>query len=299
MSVPREVADDVITDCRAAAAVNHEVAGRRGSVVELDAEAGVELMVTADLHGNRLNFQRLLEIADLPAHPRRHLLMQEVCHGGPLYPSGQGCMSHLLLEDVVRLKLAYPDRFHFILSNHELAELTDYPISKNHRMLNLLFRCGLHEMYGERAERVREAYCQFLASCPLGLRLASGVFVCHSLPEQTDVLGFDTGILRRKLQPSDLAPHGPVFRMLWGRDSRPANAAAFARLVEAELLVNGHEPCSNGFAAPNPHQIILDCCGRKACYLMLPLDQSVHHAELVRRIRFIPQPRIRLRPRTR
>jgi hypothetical protein len=215
--------------------------------------------------------------------------MQEVCHGGPLYPSGLGCMSHLLLEDVAQLKVAFPDRFHFILSNHELAELTDYPISKNRRILNLLFRSGLHEMYGGWAERVREAYCQFLASCPLGLRLTSGAFICHSLPEQTDILGFDTSILKRRLQASDFMPHGPVFRLLWGRDTRPANAATFARLVEAELLVNGHEPCCEGYAAPNPHQIILDCCGWKACYLMLPLNTPVRHAELVRQVRYIPQ----------
>ena len=289
MTAPIEIAEQVIQTCRRAAAANRSATGRTGSLVSLGSDVCDELMVTADLHGNRLNFHRLLEIADLPSKPRRHLVMQEVCHGGPLYPSGRGCMSHLLLEDVVRLKVAYPDRFHFILSNHELAELTDYPISKNRRMLNLLFRGGLHEMYGERAERVRAAYCEFLGSCPLGLRLASGVFICHSLPEQTDLLGFDTSVLERRLGPSDLVPHGPVFRMVWGRDSRPANAAAFARLVDASLLINGHEPCCEGFAAPSEHQIILDCCGAKACYLILSADKPARHAELVSQIQYIPQ----------
>jgi hypothetical protein len=55
-------------------------------------------------------------LADLDRNPRRHLIMQEVCHGGPTYPDG-GCKSHRMLEDVARLKVRYPERFHFLLSN--------------------------------------------------------------------------------------------------------------------------------------------------------------------------------------
>jgi hypothetical protein len=44
-------------------------------------------------------------------------------------------MSHRMLEDVARLKVRYPDRFHFILSNHELAELTEFPIMKSRKLL--------------------------------------------------------------------------------------------------------------------------------------------------------------------
>jgi hypothetical protein len=275
-----------IIDClQRAARANGTTAGRRGNVVRLVTQLGDELMVTADLHGNRLNFDKLCRIADLGQHPRRHLVMQEVCHGGPCYPSGMGCMSHLLLEDVAALKTRFPDRFHFILSNHELAELTDYPISKNRRMLNLTFRQGLYSMYGDGCERVRRAYGEFLASCPLAVRSSDGVFVSHSLPEQTDLLGFDVEVLERPLTPRDLGPSGDAFRLVWGRDFRPANAAAFAGLVEARLLINGHEPCCQGFATPNTHQIILDCCGPAACYLILPIGRPVNQGEAVRRVR--------------
>src|SRR6185369_6088628 len=74
---------------------------------------------------------------------------KEVCHGVPEYPGETGgCMSHLLLEDCIRLKSEYPERFHFLLSNHELAELGDFPICKSRRMLNVVFRCGINELYG-------------------------------------------------------------------------------------------------------------------------------------------------------
>ncbi len=114
---------------QSAAAQNLITEKRTGSIVELSESDGEDILVAADLHGNRINFDRLVKIADLANHPQRHLVMQEVCHGGPTYPGG-GCMSHLMLEDVAALKIDYPDRFHFILSNHELAEMTDFAIMK-------------------------------------------------------------------------------------------------------------------------------------------------------------------------
>ena len=71
-------------------------------------------------------------------------------------------MSHAIVEDIARLKVRYPDRVHFLLGNHELAEMTDYPIQKNKQMLNVLFRMGLEQMYGSETERVREALLAFL-----------------------------------------------------------------------------------------------------------------------------------------
>ena len=156
------------TLCRRAAEANRACAARTGNVVSLTAANADDLMIVADLHGNRLNFERLLAIADLAGRPRRHLVMQEVCHGGPEYPEGGGCMSHLLLEDCIRLKAEFPERFHFLLSNHELAELGDFPICKSRRMLNLLFRTGIGELYGPAGDRVRSAYMEFPRHLPAG-----------------------------------------------------------------------------------------------------------------------------------
>src|SRR5687768_12437452 len=168
MPASAETIERVISCYRQAAERNRATPARQGNVIVLDAAAADEVMVTADLHGNRLNFQKLLQLADLANFPRRHLVMQEVCHGGPTYPGG-GCMSHLMLEDVARLKTEFPATFHFLMSNHELAELTDFPITKSRRVLNLMFRGGMQEMYGESADAVREACIEFLASLPLAI----------------------------------------------------------------------------------------------------------------------------------
>lgn len=282
MAASPETVQRVIDTYRQAAALNANLPARRGNVVVLDKQNADEVMVTADLHGNRINFGKLLKIADLANHPRRHLVMQEVCHGGPTYPGG-GCMSHIMLEDIARLKTEFPEQFHFLMSNHELAELTDFPITKHRRVLNLAFRCGLQEMYGCAAEDVRAACWEFLASLPLAIR-AGRAFVCHSLPENVDREGFDTTVFDRPLTPEDLAKSGPAFRLVWGRDFRPANADAFAKLVNADLLIHGHEPCSDGFSVPNHRQLILDCCSEKACYLLLRLDEAWNQQSLVRQI---------------
>lgn len=284
MAVDVSQAEQMIAECWRAAAANRSIAARAGNIVALSSENADELMIVADLHGNRLNFNKLLAIADLNGHPRRHLIMQEVCHGGPEYPGDGGCMSHLMLEDVIRLKNEFPERFHFLLSNHELAELSDFPICKSRRMLNLLFRCGIGEMYGQAAESVRNAYMEFLASCPLGVRLSSGVFVSHSLPEKCDRDGWDAEVLTRELTPADWKTGSDVFRLLWGRDFRAANASAFAAQVGADVLIHGHEPCSAGFSVPNSRQVILDSCSQQACYLILPVGPKLSHAEIVKRV---------------
>ena len=284
MAVTSQIAEAAVSLCQQAAEANHSCAWRKGNVVELTPENGDEVMVVADLHGNWLNLNKLLKIASLEEHPRRHLVMQEVCHGGPQYPSGGGCMSHLMLEEMARLKVAFPDRFHFLLSNHELSELGEYPICKARKMLNLLFRCGIAEMYGSSADGVRQAYLDFIASCPLAVRLSSGIFISHSLPERCDREPFDVSVLKRPLADADWRAGSDVFRLVWGRDFSSANAEAFARLVGAKLLVHGHEPCSAGFSVPNDRQVILDGCGCHASYLLLPIGPQLSQQDMLSRI---------------
>ena len=64
----------------------------------------------------------------------------------------------------------------------------------------------------------------------------------------------------------------------------PENARAFAELMQARVLIHGHEPCLEGFAVPNPHQVILDCCGDRACYVVLPTDREWTQPAVVQRI---------------
>ena len=283
-----EYIERVIATYERATEANWNQSARTGNQVLITADSADDVMITGDLHGNRPNFNAIKKIARLNSQPGRHLILQEVCHGGPTYPKGGGCMSHTMLEDVAKLKDEYPERVHFILSNHEMAELTDYPISKGQKMLNLVFRYGLQEVYGPAAERVREAYLPFIKSCPLTVRLPGDVVVSHSAPENVDQYSFDSSILDRPLEPLDYQEHQPLFKMLWGRDYRPENAEAFARLAQAKVLIHGHDPCREGFKAPNDIQIILDCCSKPASYVIVPTEREFTHEEILARVQMLP-----------
>ena len=154
MACNRKIVDAVIAAYQDAARINRELPTRKGNIVELPLTRSGDVLAAADLHGDRLNFERLQQLADLTNHSLRHLILQEVCHGGPTYPGGNGCMSHLMLEDCAELIVRYPGRVHYLLSNHELAELTDFAICKGNRMLNVAFRAGMARCSQDRFERV-------------------------------------------------------------------------------------------------------------------------------------------------
>lgn len=287
MEAPLSRVDDTLQSLADAARLNRTTPGRSGNLVVLSADQADEVLITGDLHGHRANFERIVATAALDQHPRRHLVLQEVCHGGPRYPDGVSCRSHALLEDVARLKVRYPERVHFLLGNHELAELSDFPVRKNGVMLNSRFRLGVEMAYGDESDRIRRGHCDFLSTCPLAVRVAGGIFVSHSIPEAADVRGFNIEVFSHTLAPDDYRVHGPVFDLVWGRDYRVENARAFADLLEARVLINGHEPCPDGFRAPNPWQIILDCCNSPAACLLVPTDGQLSHGEILQRVQVL------------
>src|SRR4051812_44995401 len=102
MAATVQYVEEVNAAFQAATEANLHTPGREGNVIVLTPDIAEDCMITADLHGHRRNFNLIQKAADLQRHPRRHLIMQEVCHGGPTYPANGGCMSHGMLEDVAR-----------------------------------------------------------------------------------------------------------------------------------------------------------------------------------------------------
>jgi len=290
MSVQSNVAVEVAECYRQAGQVLRESTLRQGNVIRLDETTADELVITADLHGNRSNFRRILEYADLASNPHRHVVFQEVCHGGTIYPEGGGCMSHLMLEDISQLILAYPEQVHFLISNHELSELIDYPIMKGGRMLNLMFRCGMNQMYGDQINMVRRAQLEFLSSLPIAIRVNDDMMVTHSLPKECDQDPFDVGVFDRELTDYDLRCGGAIHRLVWGRDFRQENVDAFAEQTGIEMFITGHEPCQMGFAAPNTRQIVLDCCNQMGKFMVVPVGEKLSQQELVDHIHWLHEP---------
>jgi hypothetical protein len=252
--------------------------GRTGRVVALDAD---EVLVAGDLHGNVENFRLLLQKADLARQPRRHLVVQELVHGSFRYPDGSD-QSHRLVDLVAALKVQYPDRVHYLLGNHELAQATDRMIGKGDENYNEMFVRGVHTAYGSAAAEVYAAYCQMFAACPLALRTANRVFLSHSLPSGSKLDTFCLEDLHRDTaEEADLLPGGSVHSLVWGRDTRLETVAAFLAKVDADLLITGHIPCDRGFDVPNARQIILDALGMNPGYCLFPTTRALTHEELI------------------
>jgi hypothetical protein len=247
--------------------------GRRGRFIELcDAD---EVLVAGDLHGNLTNFRKLLALAALDRHPRRHLVLQEVIHGPQRYPGG-GDRSHQALDLVAALKCQYTHQVHFLLGNHELAQHTNRRVLKNDEDLNRLFLDGVLTAYPQHADDVAAAYHDLFDAAPLALRTPNRVFLSHSLPPARYLEGWRLDVLTRDtIPPHELEPGGAVHALLWGRDTAAETAAAFLARVDADLLVSGHVPCESGFDVPNEQQLILDCIADPAAVCLFPTDRPL------------------------
>jgi hypothetical protein len=264
-----------ITACR-------DTPGRRGRVVRLqDID---EVMVVGDLHGNIENFRRLLARADLANHPRRHLVIQEVIHGPYRYPTG-GDKSHQMVDVVAALKCQYPRQTHYLLGNHELAQWTEREIIKAEQDLNGLFRDGVAEAYGNRADEIYAAYIELFTALPALLLTPNRICICHSLPTPGRLATFDLAVLEQDdVSEEEYRPGGVLFSVVWGRDTTRSNATEFLARVDADLLITGHIACEEGFEVPNDRQIILDSLGAPAGFCLVPADRPLTHQELLEAI---------------
>ena len=161
-----------------------------------------------------------------------------------------------------------------VLGNHEMAEMTNFPIRKRGKLLNILFALGLQYRYGTaNAWQVHEWMTKWFWSCPVAVRWKNDVFFSHSIPSDCSNYPYDFTFFDRPLEEQDFSYNGEFSRLVWGRDYLEDNACAFADGIGAKFLITGHEPCLEmGFKQPNPIQIILDCCDDTPAYIHLTAD---------------------------
>lgn len=252
--------------------------GRRGRFVQItDAES---VVVAGDLHGNLTNFKKLLDLADLAKHPRRHLVVQELIHGGQRYPDGSDA-SHRALDLLAALKCQYPDRVHMLLGNHEMAQWTRRQILKAEEDLNQMFRLGVETAYGRHAETIYATYEELFAVLPLAIRTPNRVLLSHSMPNGKTIASWDPACLHRDdWTDEDVGLHGGLYAVAWGRDTRLETAEQFLAKMDADLLITGHIPCDEGFSVPNARQIILDTQNENGCICCFAADRPVTQADL-------------------
>src|SRR5215217_265947 len=224
-------ADQVVETLGAAADENRMSPLRQEQTVVLP--EGGELWMTGDLHDHRRNFDKLLKSVDLGNNPQRHLVLHELIHGDHYDASGAE-ESWITLYRAAELKCDFPEQVHFLLANHDLAQIHGKGIMKAGLSVCEAFTKGVKKAFEAQHTLVNVAISEFLLSLPLAVRAENGIFCCHSLPTDDQVDTFDYSIFDRPLSGPDYAQRtGPVYQLIWGRGMSPTTVDKFAEKVNA------------------------------------------------------------------
>lgn len=251
---------------------NHADRFRRGNVVCLPADG--TLVITGDIHGHRLNFERIVSYADLERNPNRHIVLQEVIHGGP-ENSGGGCLSYQLLFEVARYKVSFPDRVHIIMGNHDISFINNSEVIKDGKEMNRSIRSALSEEFQENTADVTLAIKRFLFSQPLAIRCENRIWLSHSLPSDKLADQFDRHILERELRHGDVVKPGSAYVLIWGRNHSQALLDRLAELLDVDIFVLGHQPQLQGWSRAGSNLIIIASDHNHGC--LLPIDLAEYY----------------------
>lgn len=255
---------------------------RHGQVVTLPNEG--EVWMTGDMHDHRRNFAKFLAAADLPNHPQRHVILHELLHGDHIDPSGAED-SWRILHEAAELKCDFSGQVHFLLANHDLAQIYGEGIMKAGLSVCEAFNAGVKRDFGESADQVTVAITEFLLSLPLAARTANGLFFCHSLPSTEQIAKYDYTVFDRPLEGADYKRKtGAAYQLIWGRNMTPAAVADFAAHVGASLIVTGHQPQDSGYLVNGPQHLIIASDHNQGVYLPLSLTQTYDMDSMVEQI---------------
>jgi predicted phosphodiesterase len=254
---------------------------RQGNLVSLPGTA--ELVVTGDIHGHRRNFERVVSFADLANHPNRHIILQEIVHGG-LEDATGCCLSYKLLFDVVRYKLQFPDRIHMIMGNHDTSVINNSNVMKDGKEMNQAMLAALDREFAQDSQQIILALRQFLFSQPLAVKCENRIWISHSLPNDRDVDKFDRTIFERKLKVSDVVRPNSAYLLTWGRNHSQETLDKLAEMFDVDVFILGHQPQSEGWGRLGENLLVLTSEHNHGCLLLLDLSKSYTLEELVKLI---------------
>ncbi|MFC1781107.1 metallophosphoesterase [Planctomycetota bacterium] len=251
---------------------------RRGNIIHLPAEGS--LIITADIHGHRRNFERAVNFADLSNNPDRHVIFQEIIHGGPEDALG-GCLSYKLLFDVIRHKLSFPDQVHIIMGNHDTSFINNSEVMKDGKEMNRAMSLAIEREFKQSYEDIIFAIRQFLFSQPLAVRCANRLWVSHSLPSDRLLDKFEPEILNKQLKVNDVVRPGSAYLLTWGRRFSQELLDKMAKLFDVDIFVLGHQPQEKGWAQAGENLLILATNHNHGYILPINLDKTYTIEQLI------------------
>jgi len=251
---------------------------RQGNLICLP--KGGDLVIAGDIHGHRRNFEKIVAFADLDNNPDRHIILQEIIHGGPEDSQG-GCLSYKLLFDVVRYKLDYPDRVHIIMGNHATVFVNDGEVLKNGKEMNRAMCSAIEREFKENSNDIVLAIKKFMLSMPLAVRCDTRIWISHSLPNDRHFDEFDREILDRQLIPEDLAKPGSAYLLTWGRKHSESLLEKIADLFDVDIFVLGHQAQQQGYSRAGKNLIIIASDHNHGCLLPVDMTKSYTIEQLI------------------
>lgn len=243
-----------------------------------------QVVMTGDLHGHRRNFEKLKKFCDLAHFGVRHVILHEIIHEEIGF-AGEQDTSHEVLLEAARWKCEFPDQVHFLLSNHDLAQVNRHEITKNGRVVTKTFEEGVQDAYGTGADTVLRAIYSLIRSLPLAGRTANRVLLSHSLPGPRDLPAFDPSVLLRVPTEADLASRGSAHSLVWGRYHTEAVLTALRELLDVDFFICGHQPQEMGYDVLYDRMLILASEHNHGVFLPLDLKKPVTLDTLTRNIR--------------
>lgn len=251
---------------------------RQQQVVHLPAEG--QVWMTGDIHDHRRNFDRLIRSSDLGRNPQRHLILHELIHGDHVDANGAED-SWQTLYRAAEMKCDFPEQVHFLLANHDLAQIHGEGILKGGLSVCEAFNAGVRRDFGDAADDVIVIITEFLLSLPLAIKTDNGLLFCHSLPTDEQISKYDYTVFDRPLTGPDYRRKvGPVYQLIWGRNVTPTGAGEFLGKMNAKLAVTGHQPQETGYCINGPQHLIIASEHAQGVYLPLELDADYDMASM-------------------
>jgi len=251
---------------------------RHGNLIHLPAHGN--LIMTGDIHGHKRNLERIFAFADLPNNHDRHIILQEIIHGG-MEDSQGGCLSYKLLFDVVRLKVTFPDRVHIVMGNHDTAFISSSRVMKDGKEMNRSMSLALEREFKQACSDIQLAIRQFLFSQPLAVRCDNRIWLSHSLPSDNYFDKFDPKILNRNLKINDVVKPGSAYLLTWGRKHPNSLLNKMAELFDVGIFIIGHQPQPQGWSQAGENLIIIASDHDHGCLLPIDLAKSYTIEQLI------------------
>jgi hypothetical protein len=275
-------ADEVMETFATATEENQIDSLRAHQVVNLPEEG--EVWMTGDLHDHRRNWEKLVKYADLGNNPQRHLILHELIHGDH-YDAHGAEGSWLTLYEAAKLKCDYSSQVHFLLANHDLAQIHGEGIMKSGISVCEAFNSGVKRDFPQGGTNVIVAITEFLLSLPLAIRTPGGMLFTHSMPTDEQIPTFDYTVFDRPLTGPDYKRRvGPVYQLIWGRHMTPEGVDVFLEKMNASAIVTGHQPQEMGYAVNGERHLIVASDHNHGVYLPMDLSTSYTVDELVERL---------------